>query len=90
MTISDYTCRAIMGVAFIVPIAVAGIGLREVGFVGLLGIYGIGTDDAVAFSLANFGVQLAIAAVGGLVELLRAVRHPKPAAAPVGENGREA
>ena len=48
--------------ATLVPITIAGVGVREAGFIGFLGIYGISAADALAFSLTNFGLQLAIAA----------------------------
>lgn len=60
--------RSLVFVVTLVPITIAGIGVREAAFIGFLGIYGISAADALAFSLANFGLQLAIAAVGALLE----------------------
>ncbi|MEO1000318.1 MAG: lysylphosphatidylglycerol synthase transmembrane domain-containing protein, partial [Pseudomonadota bacterium] len=73
--------RALVFAFTLIPFSVGGIGLREVGFIGLLGLYGIGAADALAFSLANFGLQLAIAALGVVVELRGAVARARVRAA---------
>jgi len=52
----------------LVPISVAGIGLREIGFASLLALYGIDLNTAIAFSFANFSLQLILALIGGSLE----------------------
>lgn len=60
--------RALVFMLTLIPISVAGIGLRELGFAGLLALYGIDMQAAIAFSFANFGLQLGMAAIGALFE----------------------
>jgi len=57
-----------VSVLMILPITVAGIGLREGGFVSLLGLIGILPEKALALSLSLFGIQLLGAAIGGIIE----------------------
>ncbi|MCB9593488.1 MAG: flippase-like domain-containing protein [Sandaracinaceae bacterium] len=62
------------------PLSVGGAGVREAAFVGLfVSALGMERADAVAVSLAMWGSQLAIGAVGGLVQLLVPI-EPEPAA----------
>jgi len=53
-----------------VPITVAGLGVREVAFVGLLGEIGVNPVDATVCSLAFMGVMLVISMGGGLSHLV--------------------
>lgn len=53
---------------------VAGLGAREAAYVVLFGSVGMSGADATAASLAYFGVQLVVALVGGLVQLLSPLR----------------
>lgn len=61
----------------IVPIAlaalyfptIAGLGAREAAYVVLFGTIGVAAADATAASLALFGVQLLVAATGGMVHV---------------------
>ncbi|MFL5733739.1 MAG: YbhN family protein [Chloroflexia bacterium] len=52
------------------PISLAGIGVREGAFVYLLGLQGIAAPSALALSLIVFAIQIAMAIVGGLLQLL--------------------
>ena len=63
--------RSLVFLLTLMPISVAGVGLRELGFVGLLGLIGVPAPAALAFSLANFSLQLVQAAVGGIIEAAR-------------------
>lgn len=75
--------RSFVFVITLAPIAVAGIGLREVSFVGLLSLYGVAQVEALAFSLANFSVQLALAAFGLAIELTRLFKPAKSTLPPI-------
>lgn len=56
------------------PFSVGGAGVREMAFVGLfVAALGMSESDAVAVSLAMWASQLAIGAVGGLVQLFAPV-----------------
>ena len=68
--------RAMVFMLTLIPISVAGIGLRELGFAGALALYGIDMQAAIAFSFANFGLQLGIAAIGALFEAQRFFTRP--------------
>jgi len=51
------------------PVSYSGLGIREGSLIYLLGLYGVRPDHAVALSLLVFLKILAIASVGGLIEL---------------------
>jgi glycosyltransferase 2 family protein len=67
---------AIVLVATLIPVSVGGLGIREGGFVLLLGQAGIGAADATLVSLLSAGAVLlssaAVAATAYVVDLLRA------------------
>jgi uncharacterized membrane protein YbhN (UPF0104 family) len=64
--------RSAMIMATMVPISVAGFGLREVTSLVLLGTYDVSPTTSVAFALLVFAVTtLSVALVGGLLEFLR-------------------
>jgi glycosyltransferase 2 family protein len=77
-------CGAIVVVATLIPVSIGGIGIREGGFVLLLGEAGVGAADATLISLLGAAVVLfASAAVAGasyLRDVLRARQgtHPVP------------
>lgn len=56
--------------AAVIPLAIVGIGPREVALVGLLGMLGIARGDALALSLGYAATIIVIAAFGGLLQLL--------------------
>ena len=59
----------------ILPISVAGLGVREGAMVALLAPYGVPTADALTYSLLAFVTTvLAVGAVGGLTEARRVLR----------------
>jgi len=51
------------------PISIAGIGLREGGYVGLLAIFGIAATPALSLSLSLFAYTLVGALLGWIAEL---------------------
>jgi uncharacterized membrane protein YbhN (UPF0104 family) len=67
-----------MGSTYI-PFTVAGLGVREEAFGFLLGKIGVLSADATAASLSVLAVYSIVAALGGLVHLVRPLQ-PKPAA----------
>ena len=74
--------RGITGIAMLLPLSVAGLGLREMSYVALLGLFGLDPATAIAMSLMVFGCLLLNAAAGALVELRSAVRPLDARAAP--------
>ena len=58
----------------LLPISVAGIGLREGGYLGLLAFFGVNRETALALSFAFFGYLLFGALLGGATELLQVMR----------------
>ena len=52
-----------------VPVSVAGIGVRELGFVSLFGLYGMPAEEAIAYSLLALIVQSCIGLIGAGTEL---------------------
>jgi len=62
----------VRSVAFLlqmIPVTIAGIGVREASFIALLGGYGIAREEALTFSLALFFLQILIAVMGAVFEL---------------------
>lgn len=71
--------RSAMILATMIPLTPSGVGLREGATMMLLTSYGVGHDEALAFSLLVFGVTvLAVGLVGGVFEACRLLRQPKP------------
>lgn len=64
--------RAAMLLATLLPVSIAGLGLREGAAVLLLAPHGIGDAAALAFALLVFAVsELAVSTLGGLLEAVR-------------------
>jgi|WetSurMetagenome_2_1015567.scaffolds.fasta_scaffold00026_54 glycosyltransferase 2 family protein len=59
----------VISIAVLIPVSVGGLGVREGGFVTLLGLYGIGNDKAMSLSIAVFGLNI----IGGIIGALFAV-----------------
>jgi uncharacterized protein (TIRG00374 family) len=55
------------------PISIAGLGVRELGFVAFLGLYGVSPESALAYALVSFGLQLGLAMMGAVLELYQSV-----------------
>jgi uncharacterized membrane protein YbhN (UPF0104 family) len=73
INISYYDWCWVFGVISIVvllPVTIGGVGLREGGFVLLLGYFGVQNDKALALSLSIFGLQITGALIGGAIDLL--------------------
>lgn len=55
----------------VLPITIGGLGVREGSLVGLLGLFMIAPEQALALSFSVFGVQLVLAVIGGIIEAKR-------------------
>ena len=53
----------------LLPFTVGGLGVREAGFIALLGLYGVPRHESLAFSLAVFSLQIMIGLVGAATEV---------------------
>jgi glycosyltransferase 2 family protein len=62
----------IANIAAVLPVSIAGIGVRELGFVALLGRHGVSAESALAFSLGCLGMFLCAAALGLIAQMLPA------------------
>ena len=60
----------------LLPISVAGIGLRESGYIGMLSLFSVSAAAALSMSFIVFGLALFGALVGGVLEFV-APRHPR-------------
>lgn len=64
--------RCVQSIITLLPITFAGLGVREASFVILMQPYGVPAPEALALSLFAFVVRLAVAAVGGVLEIKHA------------------
>lgn len=48
------------------PISFNGIGVREIGYIGLLTLYGVPSNIALSFALCEFGITLSVAIIGAI------------------------
>jgi uncharacterized protein (TIRG00374 family) len=60
-----------LSIVLLLPISIAGLGIREGTLVGLLALYGISHEKAMALSFALLSLQLIWALIGGLLEIKR-------------------
>jgi hypothetical protein len=56
----------LVALATFLPITIGGVGLREAGYVLLLGSYGVSPSAAISLGVAQYSTFLAIAVLGGL------------------------
>ena len=72
LNVTDYCwIFAVVSIALLLPLTIAGLGIREGAFVGIMGMMGISNEQALALSFAFLGVQILDALIGGLVELTK-------------------
>lgn len=77
---SDWTVvYAGVSLLMLLPITVAGLGLREGGYVGLLALFGYKASAALSLSFAMFGVSLVATLMGGVMELATAMTRARTA-----------
>ena len=81
----------LVGTFAALPVSLNGIGLREGGYLFLLGLLGINPEKAIAFGLLVFLIVAMDSLIGGLLFLLK--KSPKPAnevlAKPISSGSRE-
>ena len=68
---------AAMTILLFFPVSISGIGVREGGFVGLLGLQGIASEKAMALSFSLFSVQVVLGLVGGIIEFKSSLKRKK-------------
>ena len=60
--------RSVIIIFTTLPISFSGVGLREGGFIVLLGTYGVPGEEALALAFLVFATVLFLAGIGGLIE----------------------
>ena len=70
--------RALVFFLTLVPVTIAGLGVREAGLVALLRLYKVPEEEALAAALAALGVQLVIGLLGAGVAIWRQWRGRDP------------
>src|SRR6185436_12749001 len=63
----------LVGTFSAIPISLNGLGLREGGYIFLLAVIGIGTEQAIAFGLLLFLIVALDSLLGGLLFLLQQI-----------------
>ena len=66
----------LVGTFAAIPISLNGLGLREGGFIFLLAVIGIGTEQAIAFGILLFLIVVLDSLLGGLLFLLKPTSKP--------------
>lgn len=61
--------RSVVLLIRLVPITVAGLGVREASYVTFMQLYGVASHEALAFSLLLFAIQIMVGIVGGGTEI---------------------
>jgi uncharacterized protein (TIRG00374 family) len=74
----------ILAIVVVLPVSVAGLGIRETAAVGLFGHVGVSPSDAVAHQLSTFLVCLAVNMIGGVLFVARSFGRPSGARAVAG------
>ncbi len=68
----------LVGTFAAIPISLNGIGLREGGYVLMLGLIGITTENAIAFGLLLFSIVALDSLIGGVIFLAKKSHKPEP------------
>ena len=61
----------------LIPITVAGLGLRESALIALLSDYNISASTAFAYAIASFAIQLVLGLIGAILEVQRILINKK-------------
>lgn len=67
--------RSFVQLLLMFPVTVAGIGVREVGFISTLALFNVSAEAAIALSLVLLGIQVGFALLGVLVETIAIIRQ---------------
>jgi len=73
LSVSPLALTWILAIGTIVgmlPISLAGLGVREVTYVGLLSLFGVSAGPALALSLTMFAILVVLGMTGGILDLL--------------------
>jgi uncharacterized protein (TIRG00374 family) len=62
----------------VIPISIAGIGVREASFVALLALYGVPANHALSISLAVFLLIVLLGLTGWLLDIVTSLRSARP------------
>lgn len=81
--------RAVTLLVALVPVTVAGIGLRDGALIVLLRDYGVSPGTAFAYAIASFAIQLLLGLLGALIEALRVFRGQREPTTVVDESREE-
>jgi hypothetical protein len=65
----------LLSVILLLPVTIGGLGIREGSLIGILSIFKVSNEKALALSFSLFGLQITLAIVGGALELIRQRRH---------------
>lgn len=71
--------RMALNVVMLIPLSLAGLGVREVGYVILLHPFAVPEGDALAIALCVLAYQILVATIGGLCELTDSLRAARAA-----------
>ncbi len=66
---------SLLSLALVLPLTIAGLGVREGTLVGLLGLFGVSPVAALGLSLSLFSLQVFLATMGGLIQLRDIYKH---------------
>lgn len=80
LTLSPFALTWILAITVIIgmlPVSLAGLGVRELTYVALLSLFGVSTASALTLSLATFAILVVLGLTGGAIDLVaRDVRAP--------------
>jgi glycosyltransferase 2 family protein len=65
----------LMYLCFLVPVSIGGFGIREAAFIVILGLFGVGREDALASSFISLASVLITVGAGGLIWLNGGLKH---------------
>jgi len=65
----------IVTIVQMIPVSIAGLGVREISYAVLLNDYGISPEQAISFSITIFVVFVIVGFIGGLFELIDIYRN---------------
>ncbi|MEO8146905.1 MAG: lysylphosphatidylglycerol synthase transmembrane domain-containing protein [Bacteroidia bacterium] len=60
--------QAVVSIVILLPVTIGGIGLREGSLIGLLGLFSVSAETALALSFALFSLQIIRAIAGGILD----------------------